>query len=69
MEFMKTYTLDGEPINIEDFIRDNTAPDVEPLPDEEIAAILALKPGEELILGGGAAAEFVIACKPELSTG
>lgn len=59
---MKKYTLDGEPVDIEEFIATNTAPDVEPLPEDEIAAIRDLKPGVELTLGGGASAVFIIYC-------
>jgi len=65
---MKTYTLDGERIDIEDFITTNTHPDVAPLHPDEIAAIRALKPGEAWTTGGGAAAEFVLACEHDLKS-
>lgn len=60
---MKKYTLDGEPVDIEQVILVNTAPGVEPLTDDEIAAIRALEPGEELALGGGAFATWVFRCE------
>jgi hypothetical protein len=46
-----TYTLDGEPTDIIEFIHANTAPDVETLTLDEIAMICNLKPGEFIALG------------------
>ena len=55
-----SYTLDGEPVDIEEFISDNTAEDVAGITELEVASIRALQPGEQIIFGGGAAAEFVL---------
>lgn len=46
-----TYTLDGEPTDIIEFIHANTASDVEPLTVDEIRVICSLKPGELIALG------------------
>jgi hypothetical protein len=54
------YTLDDEPVDLDVFLRDNAAPDVAGFSDEDLAAIRALRPGEEIVLGGGAGAEFVL---------
>lgn len=55
------YTLDGEPLgDIEDFISVNTAEDSLPLSEVQVAAIRAMNPGDSMILGGGAAAEFLL---------
>lgn len=42
-----TFTLDGKPVLFSDFITDYAE-----MADDERDAILALKPGEELLLGG-----------------
>lgn len=55
-----SYTLDGELVDIEEFIADNTADGVAVLSAEEVADIRALLPGQEITWGGGAAAEFVL---------
>lgn len=54
------YTLDDEPVDVEEFISDNTADDVAAITAEDIACIRALEPGEQIVMGGGAAAEFVL---------
>lgn len=54
-----SYTLDGEVVDIEQFIACNTAEYVACISDEEVADIRALLPGQEITFGGGAAAEFV----------
>lgn len=41
----------GEEVSITDFLRDNAAPDVEPLSDEEIAAVNNMKRGDILYFG------------------
>lgn len=48
------YTLDGECISIGECIMHNE------FSTDEIAAMLALEPGEEMVLGGGAAPERVL---------
>ena len=49
------FTLDGEPLeDIREFVRDNG------LDEAEEAAVYALRPGDEMRFGGGAAAEFVL---------
>lgn len=55
-----SYTLDGEPVGIEEFISDNAAEDVAGFTEQEVACIRALQPGEAFVFGGGAAAEFVL---------
>lgn len=54
--------LDGawDPLDMDDFIRVNTDPDVEPLTDEEIATLHAMQPGDVEVLGGGAGETFFI---------
>ena len=60
---MKSYTLDGEPVELDAFIADNCGHTVSyPFEDEDITDIYNLKPGEEIRFGGGASAEFVLAC-------
>lgn len=53
---MKTYTLDGDPIDLPEFLSDNC------FGSEMLTAILALEPGDALVIGGGASPEFVLAC-------
>ena len=50
------YYLDGEAINLAQFLRLNT----DAFSPEALAQIHALKPGESLNLGGGAGATFVL---------
>lgn len=55
------YTLDGEPVDVEEFIRDNTrGPAWANLTRVQIRRIRSLPPGEEIVFGGGASAEFVL---------
>lgn len=55
MDAETTWTLDDEPIeDIREFIRDNA------LDEHEEEAVLAMRPGEELRFGGGAAASFTL---------
>jgi hypothetical protein len=49
-----SFTLDGEPVDIQAFLSAN---DFSP---DEIAAIRDLPLGEEIVYGGGAAATFVL---------
>lgn len=51
-----TYRLNGQGIDLDDFFRDNQ----EGLDPEDVAAIRAMRPGDKLLLGGGAAADFTI---------
>lgn len=53
------YTLDGEPVDLDDLIRDNQDPDFG-FEATDIAQLRALQPGQELRFGGGAAAEFTV---------
>lgn len=55
------YTLDGEPVDLEDFLRDN-ADTFEP---EELAALRAMQPGEHATFGGGACPRVTLRCLPE----
>lgn len=48
------FSLDGEPINLGEFLCDND------LEEEQVAAIANLQPGESMNFGGGAAATFVL---------
>ncbi len=48
------FTLDGEPLDLADFI------EVNELESEQVAALLNLQPGETMNFGGGAAASFVL---------
>lgn len=50
-----TYTLDGMLVRLADFFNDN--PD---LPQDERDAILALEAGDELVLGAGVGAAFLL---------
>jgi len=50
----KRYTLDGKSVDIIDFIADNE------FTRRDIQEIADLRKGEEIIYGGGAAAEFVL---------
>lgn len=50
----KKFTLDGRPLKIEEFIRDND------FPKSEVQKIRKMKIGEKIIYGGGAAAEFIL---------
>lgn len=64
----KRYTLDGEPVEVEDFIADNRGHTVSnPFTDEDVAAIRALEPGQEIVYGGGAFAEFVLRCESKVT--
>lgn len=50
------FTFDGEPLSILTFIEENA----ETMTADDIAAIRALRPGESIIYGGGAAATFTL---------
>lgn len=50
------YTLDGEPVDLEDFLNVNK----DGLTKEEVKAVKGLRPGKSIVFGGGAAAEFVL---------
>jgi hypothetical protein len=52
---MRTYTLNDEMIELDFFIQVN-----ECFTDEDKAKIAALKPGDSIVYGGGAASEFVL---------
>jgi hypothetical protein len=52
----KAFTLDGVPVDIAEFVADNA----ETFEAEDREAIEALRVGEEIVYGGGAAAEFVL---------
>lgn len=52
-DLRKKFTLDGEAVDIVDFLVNN-----EHLGEKEIQQIVDLKVGDELLLGGGAWAEF-----------
>lgn len=58
MEDGRMFMLDGEPIDLEELIDANR----EELDEGEIDALRALRPGESITLGGGAWAEWVVAC-------
>jgi len=50
------YTLDSEPVDLAEFI------EVNDFDEDELSEIAALKPGAEMLFGGGAAAAFVLRC-------
>lgn len=50
----KRFTLDGETVEIVSFISDND------FTKKEIKEIASMKVGDEIIYGGGAAAEFIL---------
>jgi hypothetical protein len=50
------WTLDGQPVDLAEFLSDNR----ETFDIETCHIIGALRPGESLIVGGGAGAEFVL---------
>lgn len=54
-----TYTLDGSPTTLEDFFAANPI-----LFEDERTAILALRPGEEAVVGRGDAAAFILRREP-----
>lgn len=55
------YTLDGEPVeSLDEFMMSNT------FDEETTGLILSLAPGEEMLLGGGAGAEFRLRCEAVL---
>ena len=47
-----------EPVTFEDFYKDNTAPDVYPLSDEEFDSIKNLRVGETYYVGGANGSEI-----------
>ena len=55
----RIFTFDGEPVDLEELLDENR----EGLDEEEVAAIRAMQPGDSITFGGGAAAEFVVACR------
>jgi hypothetical protein len=54
----RAFTLDGEPVELEEFIDVNR----ESFDGKEIAAIRTMKPGDSVMFGGGAWAEFLLEC-------
>lgn len=48
------YTFDGEPMDLADFLRNNRED------RRSVAQVLALAPGETVVLGGGAWASFEV---------
>jgi hypothetical protein len=50
------YTLDGEPVDLDDFLAHNA----ETFTENDVAAVRALKVGEEISYGGGAQAVSVL---------
>lgn len=50
----KTFTLDGQQVDLVDFLVENQ------LTDDERGRITRLKVGQEIVFGGGAGAEFVL---------
>lgn len=61
----QVFTLDGEPVDLEELIEANR----ETLDQDEIEALRAMQPGESITFGGRAWAEAVVACAaaPEAS--
>lgn len=55
----KRWTLDGEPIDLGEFLRDNA----ETFTVREAERIAAMQPGEQMEVGGGAGASFMLACE------
>jgi len=49
----KQFELDGELVDIVDFVEVNTADDVEPLTPKEIDNIIKLAAGKEMAIGAG----------------
>ncbi len=58
MEDRRVFTLDGEPVDLEELIEANR----ETFDEDEIEALRAMRPGESNTFGGGAWAEAVVAC-------
>lgn len=54
------YALDGEPIDLADFIHQNTDPDAPGLSAEQMEEIRHMMPGDSLLLGGGAGETFTL---------
>jgi hypothetical protein len=50
------YTLDGEPVDLDDFLADNA----EMFTEHDVAAVRALKVGDEITYGGGAQSVSVL---------
>lgn len=51
-----SYCLDGQPIDLDTFIQVN----IDMLDSQDINQIHHLQPGEYIVYGGGAAAEFIL---------
>jgi hypothetical protein len=56
---VRRFTLDGEPVELGEFLRDNS------FNEKELAEIAALKEGEVRRFGGGAGATFFLRCEPK----
>jgi hypothetical protein len=55
----KRFTLDGEPVDLAEFLSDNR----ETFTVAEAEAIAAMAPGAQMLLGGGAGADFLLRCE------
>lgn len=55
-----TYTLDGDPVDLEEFFLDNMVPGEEAFSPDEMEEIRSMRPGQAFVTGGGAVAEFVL---------
>lgn len=59
----KTYFLDGAPVDRDEFIKVNDFEGAGYDRDDIVDRIHNLNPGEEIVFGGGASAEFILTCK------
>ncbi len=50
------YTLDNEPIDLKDFTELN----IDMFDEQDLVKINSLQPGDHIVYGGGAAAEFIL---------
>lgn len=57
----RRYELDGQPVTLDDLLEVNG----DSFTACEIDAIFAMQPGDAMLLGGGAFAEFVLACEAD----
>lgn len=58
MEDGRRFTVDGEPVDLEALIDANR----DGLDEDAIAALRAMRPGDAIAFGGGAWAEWIVAC-------
>jgi hypothetical protein len=56
----RAYLLNGEPVDVDDFVRANSDPDAPGLSPDQVQEIRHMAPGDRLLLGGGAGETFTL---------